>query len=217
MRELGLFITDDFKKVDLLCAPKVVRTKKFVSALADGPTLVSTSYLDYAIKNNKLPPPEKHLLNDRGFEKQHGFRLEEALDRAKQNRHRLLRDWQIYCSNNVSGGFETFKDIVVANGGQCSLWKGRTTNITASKRTIDRSVQEVSQNQEEDEGDVLYLISEPDKKEFPMWVKFRELAKKHDMVPRIVRTEWLLFVAMAQYVHWDPEWELTEEGVNAGN
>jgi hypothetical protein len=34
LRELGLFITDDFKKVDLLCAPKPVRTKKFVAALA---------------------------------------------------------------------------------------------------------------------------------------------------------------------------------------
>jgi hypothetical protein len=42
------------------------------------------------------------------------------------------------------------------------------------------------------------------------------LAKRENMVPRIVKTEWLLSVAMAQYVHWDPEWELSEEVVNAG-
>jgi len=216
MREIGLFITDNFKNVDLLCAPKVVRTKKFVSALACGPMLVTSSFLDYALKNNKLPPPEKHLLTDRQFEKQHGFRLDEALERAKQNHKRLLKDWTIFCSPTVSGGFDTFKDIIVANGGQCHMWKGRTTNVTAAKRTIDDS-NEVSQNQEEDEGDVLYLISEANKKEFPNWVKFRELAKKHNMIPRIVKTEWLLFVAMAQYVHWDPEWELNEEVVNAMN
>jgi hypothetical protein len=215
LRELGLFITDDFKKVDLLCAPKPVRTKKFVAALACAPILVSTSYLDSALKNNKLPPPEKHLLEARDFEAANGFRMSEAMERAKQNKHRLLKDWTIFCSQNVAGGFDTYKDIIEANGGKCAMWKGRTTSITASKRSNNPSTEE-SQNQKEDEGDVLYLISDPDKREFTNWAKFRELAQKHDMVPRIVKTEWILCVAMAQYVHWKDDWELTEEGVKAG-
>jgi hypothetical protein len=216
LRELGLYITDDVKRVDLLCAPKIVRTKKFVSALACGPTIVGSSYLDYALRNNKLPPPEKHYLRDREFEKQHGFHLNEALERAKQNQKRLLRDWTLFCTPNVSGGFDTFKDIVVANGGVCQLWKGRATHVTAAKRSIDHANDTAeSQNQQEDEGDVLYLISEPNRNEFPLWKSFRDLAAKHDMIPRIVRTEWLLFVAMAQYVHWDSDWELTEEAVDA--
>lgn len=217
LRELGLFITDDFKKVDLLCAPKPVRTKKFVAALACAPILVSTTYLDYALKNNKLPPPEKHLLEARDFEEANGFRLDEAMTRAKQNKHRLLKDWTIFCTENVTGGFDTYKDIIEANGGKCAVWKGRTTNITASKRSIDPSptTADESQNQKEDEGDVLYLVSDPDKKEFANWAKFRELAKRHDMVPRIVKTEWVLSVAMSQYVHWKEEWELSEEVVKA--
>jgi hypothetical protein len=210
-----LFITEDWKKVDLICAPKIVRTKKFVSALACGPTVLASSYLDYALKHSKLPPTEKHLLHNREFEEQHGFRLVESVGRARQNRGRLLRDWTIFCTDKVTGGYETFKDIIAANGGKCQLWKGRTTTISASKRSIDKSDKEVSQNQEEDEGDVLYLISEPKKEEFPLWEKFRDLAKKHDMTPRIVTTEWLLFVAMAQYVHWNPAWELNEEVVNS--
>lgn len=215
LRELGLFITDDFKKVDLVCAPHPVRTKKFIAALACAPTLVSTSYLDYALKHNKLPSMEKHLLEARDFEEANNFRLSEALERAKQNKHRLLKDWTIFCTQNVGGGFDTYKDIIEANGGKCCMWKGRTTNITASKRPLNTS-DEVSQNQVEDEGDVLYLISDPDKKEFANWVKFRELAEKHDMIPRIVKTEWLLSVAMAQYVHWEPQWELSEKAVKAG-
>jgi hypothetical protein len=213
LRELGLFITDDFKKVDLLCAPQPVRTKKFIAALACAPILVSTTYLDYALKNNKLPPAEKHLLQARDFEETNNFRLSEALERAKQNKHRLLKGWTIFCTEKVSGGFDTYKDIIEANGGKCSQWKGRTTTITASKRKLDTSDKEVSQNQVEDDGDVLYLISDPDKKEFPNWTKFRELAQKHDMTPRIVKTEWLLSVAMAQYVHWNEAWELDEEKV----
>ena len=214
LRELGLFISDDFKKVDIVCAPKPVRTKKFVAALACAPTLVSTSYLDYALKNNKLPPAAKHPLDASDFEETYNFRFAEALERAEQNSHRLLKDWTIFCTQNVAGGFDTYKDIVEANGGKCTLWKGRTTTVTASKRLLNTS-DEVSQNQEEDEGDVLYLISDLDKKEFANWTKFRELAKKHDMIPRIVSTEWLLFVAMAQYVHWDPKWELSEADVKA--
>jgi hypothetical protein len=211
LRELGLFITDDFKRVDLLCAPKPVRTKKFVAALACAPTLVSTTYLDAALKSNKLPPPEKHLLEAHDFETANGFRMSEAMDRAKQNKHRLLKDWTIFCTQNVAGGFDTYKDIIEANGGKCAMWKGRTTSITASKRSNNPTAEE-SQNQKEDEGDVLYLISDPDKKEYANWAKFRELAEKHDMVPRIVKTEWILCVAMAQYVHWKKDWELTEEG-----
>ncbi|KAJ4986683.1 BRCA1 C Terminus domain-containing protein [Stagonosporopsis vannaccii] len=215
LRELGLFITEDFKKVDILCAPHAVRTKKFVAAMACGPALVGSSYLDFALKNNKLPPPEKHGMDVRDFEKEHGFSMSEAVERALQNKHRLFRDWTIFCTEKVPGGFETYKDIIEANGGKCSLWKGRTTNITATKRLVDASAGEESQNQKEDEGDVLYLISDANSKEFTNWAKFRDLAKKHDMVPRIVKTEWLLINAMAQYVHWKPDWELTEEVVKA--
>jgi hypothetical protein len=214
LRELGLFITDDFKRVDLLCAPSVVRTKKFVAAMACGPTLVSSSYLDYAIKNKRLPPPEKHPLVALEFEKEHGFKMTEAVQRAKQNKRRLLKDWTIYCTPKIAGGVDTYRDIIEANGGKCLDWKGKTTAI-ASKRLVNNSAGEESQNQKEDEGDVLYLISDPDKKEFASWSKFRELAAKHDMIPRIVKTEWLLIIAMAQYVHWKEEWELTEDIVKA--
>ncbi|KAF2034848.1 hypothetical protein EK21DRAFT_55242 [Setomelanomma holmii] len=214
LRELGLFITDDFKKVDLLCAPHPVRTKKFVAALACAPALVSTTYLDYAVKNNKLPSPEKHALDVKDFEEANGFRMYEAVARANQNKHRLLKDWTIFCTENVAGGFATYKDIIEANGGKCAKWKGRTTSITASKRSKNSSSEE-SQNQTEDDGNVLYLISDPDKREFSNWAKFRELAAREDMVPRIVKTEWLLIVAMSQYVHWKDEWELSEDVVKA--
>lgn len=215
LRELGLFITEDFKKVDILCAPNVVRTKKFVAAMACGPALVGSSYLDFALKNNKLPPPERHPMDGRDFEREHGFKMADATERALQNKHRLFRDWTIFCTEKVPGGFETYRDIIEANGGKCSLWKGRTTNITASKRLVNAAAGEESQNQTEDEGDVLYLISDAGSKDHMNWAKFRELAKKHDMIPRIVKTEWLLINAMAQYVHWKPEWELTEEVVKA--
>jgi hypothetical protein len=165
LREMGLFITDDFKRVDLLCAPAVVRTKKFVAAMACGPTLVSSSYLDFALKNNRLPPPEKHPLDATDFEREHGFKMTEAIERARQNKQRLLKDWTIFCTPDIAGGISTYRDIIEANGGKCLEWKGKINAATASKRLIGSSGEE-SQNQKEDEGDVLYLISDPHKKNF---------------------------------------------------
>ena len=211
LREIGLYVVDEPKKVDLLCAPKVVRTLKFVAALADGPQLVNSEYLDYAIKHNKLPDAKKYPLDDREFKKQHGINLSDAITRAKQNKHRLLKDFTIFCTEKAK--FDVYKDIVAANGGKCLKWDNRTTSVNASKRKIESQPKEVSQNLEEDEGDVLYLISEPQKSEIKLWSKFRELADRHDMVPRVVSTEWLLNVAMAQKIHWKPEWELHEEDV----
>ncbi|KAF2199047.1 BRCT domain-containing protein [Delitschia confertaspora ATCC 74209] len=216
LREMGLFISDEHKKVDLLCAPKFVRTKKFVCALAQAPTIVKNSFIDDALKNNKLPSPEKYLLHDPTFEKAQGFRMAEALERARINKGRLLKNWAVFCTDAVVGGYETYRAIVTANGGSCHLWKGSKNAVSVSKRAIGAAspaTGDESQNQKEDEGDVLYLISEGKKSELPLWKKFRELATKHDMVPRIVKTEWLLFVAMAQYVHWNAEWELKEDAV----
>ena len=211
LREIGLYLVNDAKKVDILCAPKVVRTLKFVAALAEGPQLVSSKYLDYAIKHNKLPDAKKFPLDDKDFKQQSGSDLNDAVTRAKQNKHRLLKDFTIFCTEKAK--FDTYKDIVAANGGKCLKWDNRDTAVTASKRKIESQPKEVSQNLEEDEGDVLYLISELVKSEVKLWVKFRELAKKHDMVPRIVSTEWLLNVAMTQRIHWKPEWELHERDI----
>lgn len=214
LREIGLYIIEEPKKgnIDLLCAPKVVRTLKFVTALADAPQLVNSEYLDYAIKHGKLPDAKKYPLDGSEFKKQHGIDLSDAVVRAKQNKHRLLKAFTIFCTEKAN--FNVYKEIVAANGGTCLKWDNRTTAVTASKRKIDAQPKEVSQNLEEDEGDVLYLISEAQKSEVKLWSKFRDLAKKHDMVPRIVSTEWLLNVVMAQKVHWKSEWELHEEDVS---
>jgi hypothetical protein len=221
LRELGIFVNDDFKKVDILCAPKVVRTKKFVAAIAAAPLLVSSSFIEQALKRDKIPDPAKFPVEHKDFEKTYGINVYEAIARAKQNKHRLLKDWTIfYCTperdpERSGGNYQSYSDIVVANGGRCQLWKARSTMLHAAKRKIDTQPEEVSQNLREDEGDVLYLISEPKKSMFRLWESFRALAEKHDMKPRIVNSEWLLNVAMAQYVHWNEDWELDEEIVNA--
>ncbi|CAI6241864.1 unnamed protein product [Periconia digitata] len=213
MRELGVFIGDSHKNCNLLVAPRVVRTVKFVAAMASGPTLLSPEYLDHALKHGKLPPLDKYPMDTSEYEKENNINMADAIARAKQNKHRLLKDWTIFCTKNVSGGYDTFQTIIAANGGTCQAWTGRTTKPTATRRKIEALPDEVSQNLLEDEGDVLYLISENKRSEVGLWEKFRKLAEEHEMTPRIVTTEWLLSTAIAQKMMWKKEYELTEENV----
>lgn len=208
LRNLGILITEDTSRVDLLCAKGVARTKKFVCALADAPEVVSHEFLEYCFKHKEVPDPTKYRLQDLEGEKRLGMDLKVSLNQARQNKHHLLKDWQVFCTEGVAGGFSTYEAIVKANGGTCMLYKGRTA-MNVSKRKFDDD-DLAAESQGQDTGNTLYLLSNNSKPEMALWSKFREMAKAADMVPMIVRTDWLLSVAMQNAIHWDDKWKWTE-------
>lgn len=230
LRNLGIFVTDDPSHVTILLAPHILRTKKFVCAIASAPHVVEPSFLDACIKNDKVPDPKKHTLRDRDGEARMGFKLMHGLERAQSNCHALLKGRQIFCTEKVKGGFETYKAIVNANGGICSLWKGRTTlqvsrrsfmhiaNATAATAAVDDDGSSdetaedhpATESQGIDKGDTLYLVSGTSKEEVALWDKFRVQARKADMLPVIAKTDWVLAVAMQQQMVWEEQWELRE-------
>jgi hypothetical protein len=226
LRNLGIFVTDDPSHVTILLAPHILRTKKFICAIASAPYVVGPSFLDACIKNDTVPDPKKHVLHDRDGEARMGFKLVHGLERARSNYHALLKGWQVFCTENVKGGFETYKAIVNANGGICTLWKGRTT-LQVSRRSFthiatttatdngssDESAKEhpATGSQGVDKGDTLYLVSGTSKEEVALWDKFRMQARKADMVPVIAKTDWVLAVAMQQRIVWEEQWELGED------
>ena len=211
---MGILLTSNPAEASILCAPKVMRTRKFVAALAGAPLVVSTTFLDYCLKHNSPPATARHALgNDRDTKERFGFHISQALDRAKMNNRHLLRGWTIFCTEAVKGGFDTYKEITQLNGGQCLLWKGRAS-VTVTKRKPLPDAGDESQNQGgEEEQDVLFLISGTSKEELGLWQKFRALAEKHDMRPRIVKPDWLLVCAMMQQVEWRDEYELSGDGL----
>ncbi|KAI6811909.1 branched-chain amino acid transaminase, partial [Hortaea werneckii] len=233
LRLLGVQLTDKPEAVDILVAPRILRTKKFVAALASAPLVVDSKYLDTALKQGKLPS-KPALLHDRETEDRLGFRLSEALDRARTNRHKLLAGWTIFVTKDIQGGFETYKEIIRVNGGEVMMYAGRTgLKMPPSRRSRrgeenkkkghgdegsgsedgegGEAVGEESQNQgDEDELDCVYLVSGTTEAEKKLWKGFRSTAEKQELVPRIVRTDWLLNAAMSQRVRWDAKWALDE-------
>jgi hypothetical protein len=214
LRQLGVVLTQEPKEVNILVAPKILRTRKFVCALANAPMVVDTSYLDAALKHNKLieGPP---LIEDRETEEKYGFNLSEALARAEDNQGRLLRGWTIYVTKDINGGFDTYKDIISLNGGQALMYAGRT-GLTMPKRRLrdDPEAGSESQHQGGDaEFDYVYLMSGVSEAEVKLWKQFRDLAKKQDLEARIVRNDWLLYQTMSQKIEWKDKFRLDESEI----
>lgn len=184
-------------------------------AVSSGPDIVSTAYLDHVLKHKTLPDFKTYRLQDREMETKYEINLAESVQRAKDNGHKLLRGWHVYVTDKVSGGFDTFKDIIEANGGVAIPYRGKKSLQIPRRRlglAQDPEAGAESQNQGGDEElDYVYLISGTSDEETKLWTTFRGLAKSQDLEARIVKTDWVLNCAMAQRVEWNEQWELREE------
>lgn len=194
LRSLGIICTTDPSRATHLAAPHIVRTQKFVTALAYAPLVISTDFIDACLKGNKLLNAEDFKLQDKENEKRLGLSLRSSQERAKKNQNQLLQGRSIYCMENIRGGFETFKTIVEANGGRCMLWRNRRGQTVPSSRADSDASTDTDANHD------VYLVTDERKENKPMWSRFKEMAEGSRKVPRVVLTDWLLETAMSQQI-----------------
>lgn len=179
---------------DFVVAPRILRTVKFICGLARGVEILSTTFLDAAIETNSVPPPEDHKLKDPKSETQLDVKLALSVRRAKAHRGKLLAGVPVYCTEKITSGFESYQMIAQANGALFKIYHPRSG--TTIKPTTA----------EEDGGaapEPVYLLSTNKPEEKTLHERFREMAVKGHMEPRIVVPEWLLDVAMVQQVRFD--------------
>lgn len=188
---------------DYLAAPHVVRTVKFLCALARGPEVISSSFIDAALDTGKLPAINQYFLKDKEAEKRYDFKLDKSVGRAKANRGRLLQGVAVYCTETIKNGPNSYRVIAEANGAIFKIYRARSG--TTIKPTTA----------EEDGGaapDPVYLLSGVSSEEKALWPRFREMAEKGHMEPRVVAPDWLLDVAMAQQVRYDDKFKAENYG-----
>ncbi|KAI9889165.1 MAG: hypothetical protein M1814_005756 [Vezdaea aestivalis] len=199
LRQLGILVVNDPASCTHLAAPSILRTPKFVSAIARAPVIVSTDFIDRCVENQSLPEFEKFLLRDKAWEKQRGFTLKDAISRAQQNRSALLRPFKIYVTQDIKGGVELYRQIIEANGGTCLVFRPRHGS------TMDFDfAQELSDDEDIAEG-IMYLISGDTENEVKSWERFERMAKIDGQTSRITNSDWLLEAAMRQEVKWVPD------------
>ncbi|KAF1816934.1 BRCT domain-containing protein [Eremomyces bilateralis CBS 781.70] len=201
LRNLGIFITEKPTEVTILCAPAIVRTKKFVTALAGAPKVVSTDFIDDALENKELPDPDGFALEDQEGEQRWNFNLVETLERADLNCRQLLKGVQIFCTPKVKGGWEGYNEIAVANGGSCRLYEGKEkfhVRVPGSQKSKKSSRDSLTAAQH----DPVFLVSSTQPADRALWEHFRKMAQNADMEPRICSENWLLHAAMTQEMEW---------------
>ncbi|KAL4743686.1 BRCT domain-containing protein [Aspergillus similis] len=203
LRELGIMVVQDARKCSHLAAPSVLRTPKFVNAIAYSPVIVQVEFITQCLKKNKLLDPEDFLLDDKEAKK-FGFSLEQAKVNARANKNKLLRGYHIYCIETIRGGFDAFKSIVDANGGECNLFRGRVSYQTTREESDDESDEKQSSRKD------IYLLSSAAPEHQKLWPRFRQLVHNMGKTPRIVRVDWLLDMAMSQELRVAEDYELSE-------
>ena len=209
LRELGILVDPSAATCTHLAAPRILRTEKFVCALAHAPVILSTQYVDDCLSNGRYLSPNDYLLEDTEYEKQMGYTLSEALVRAKENKGRLLQGYCIYATDAVYGGFDTYKSIIEANGGSCLLYRGRASTNVPSRAADDDD----SDDSRSSQLDFIYLVSGTTQEEAKLWPKFRQMVEAKGKSPRIVRNDWLLNLALSQQHAWKALYALSEKDV----
>jgi len=187
--DIGVLCVAEPEECTHLAAPKIVRTRNFVCAIAAAPKIVSISWIEACLDENRVVEVEEYLLDDPEGEARLGINLGESLSRAEKLKRKLLHNYVIYCAPEVKGGFETCAHIIKANGGVCINFKTgkRGANIPEGKP----------------EGGKLVLLSGEGGGDVKLWKPFVKMAKEVGAEPVIYRTDWLLDSAMGQKVVWD--------------
>lgn len=196
MRDFGINIEWSSLKCTHLAAPAIVRTQKFLCALASAPVVLSTDFIEACttVSKKDKPDPEKFLLNDKANEKKFDCKLKDVLARAKVNKRKLLAGVLVYCTPDVPNGPETYKGIVEANGGFFALFTGKPV------------IKKTSPEEDTGPAEPVYLLSGTKSSETKLWPKFTANAKDGNTIPRIVTTEWLLEVALSQQNKWNDKY-----------
>lgn len=201
-------VVQDARKCSHLAAPSILRTPKFVNALAYSPVIVNTDFLTQCLKKNELLDPKDFALVDEAAEERFSFSLGEAAAKAKQNKNKLLQGHNIYCIETIRGGFDAFKSIVDANGGNYLLFRGRLSHKVQPQDSSDDG----SDDEDPSETEV-YLLSSVIPEHQKLWPRFRQIVQEIGKTPRIVRVDWLLDMAMSQELHAADDYELNEDMV----
>ena len=205
LRRLGILLTTDYARCTYLAAPKILRTKKFICAMAQGPTLLDIRFVEDCLENDKLLPVDNYPLRDAEGENRYRLKLPDAIKRAKMNKGRLLRGQLVYVTDNIYGGFDTYKSITEANGGKCVLYKARA-GIAMTRASSGSEL-------DEEESRYVYLISGFTPSEAKLWPKFSRMVHDAGRTPRIVKTDWMLDLALSQQVRWDHAYEMTDNDI----
>ncbi|KAJ7350687.1 BRCT domain-containing protein [Mycena albidolilacea] len=117
LAKLGVRVTNRAAECTHLIVHHLVRTEKFLCALAGAPYIVTKEWAEDCATNGQIMPEDDYLLEDGAAEAKYDFKLVKAVKRAKTLKGKLFRDQAFYLTAHVKQ-MEILRNVILANGGQ---------------------------------------------------------------------------------------------------
>ncbi|EKM60159.1 uncharacterized protein PHACADRAFT_203428 [Phanerochaete carnosa HHB-10118-sp] len=118
LMKLGAKFTAKPLECTHLVAHKIVRTEKFLCAMAVAPHIVTEKWVAACVSKKSIQPEAPFALKDLESEKRYGYRLNDALIRARANGRKLFQGATFYMTPKIPVDSKLLKAVVTAGGGQ---------------------------------------------------------------------------------------------------
>ncbi|XP_069930365.1 mediator of DNA damage checkpoint protein 1 isoform X3 [Oryctolagus cuniculus] len=113
--ELGGSLASSVAEASHLVTDRICRTVKFLCALGRGIPILSLDWLYQSRKAGCFLPPDEYVVTDPEQEKNFGFRLRDALSRARERK--LLEGYEIHVTPGVQPPPPQMREIISCCGG----------------------------------------------------------------------------------------------------
>lgn len=185
-----------------LAAPHILRTEKFLCALAYAPTVVSLKWVYDSLEKDTVlgmslltrltSDPKLYPLRDSENEKKYQFSLDESVSRARDNHGQLFKNYQVYISNSLSVHSALLR-IVEANSGEARVVSSTIKGRARIMRTdYVRPVNQI-------------LICDPTAEDQGLRNKFQEEVRAGNLIAGIYTPEWILRSVLRQKIAEDAD------------
>lgn len=137
MGRLGVQFTTNPAECTHLVTKALVRTEKFLCAMARAPIVVTDKWVETCAYTKRLIIEDDFLLHDPEHERKFGFKLDEALERARENGGKLFSGMTFYITPRVPVETKLLKNVIAAGGGKVG---SGTPTVRILKAIQDRFV-----------------------------------------------------------------------------
>ncbi|KAF7296145.1 hypothetical protein MKEN_01429800 [Mycena kentingensis (nom. inval.)] len=132
LAKLGVKITKDPTECTHLIAPSIVRTEKFLGALARRAWILSKDWALDSAAANKLLAEKDYILSDPASEEKWGFKLRDAMKRAQDVGGEVFKGMTFYATRNVKVDQQMLRTVIEAQGGKYNKTQSPTVRMMNS-------------------------------------------------------------------------------------
>lgn len=135
LNKLGAKMTTKPNDCTHLVTKGIVRTEKFLCAIASSPFVLTEGWVNSSVRTGKLLPETDFLISDPESERKWNFKLSTSLERAKREDggDSLLKGMTFYVTPKVEIDLKLLKAVIASAGGQVQTSKPTARILKANE------------------------------------------------------------------------------------